>query len=156
MEQSQLRVDKDFERRGEKDDTNLFTAQLLQIFDQVKSITMKTSCLVNECYTISLMKLLSMIENSSVETVRIEALAFDGRKYRGNNSWLFLLWSASSMEITEKYKNKHFLKQKMERILMIVFLFNERIDNLVIHNIIFQCSNFSCEVLTTSKCLDET
>ena len=100
-----------FSRRDEGDQTNLVRPEIYQIFTNVNTMEIYTTDWEGySCCTISLMALLSSIKNTKIE--RIEIKAYEYRYWNEiteeyvyfAKTWLYLLWSASSTDIVEKYK----------------------------------------------------
>ena len=84
-------------KRDEGDFRNLFRPELLQIFTNVKTITIGTKGLPGD-WSLSLLSLLSLIESSTVQKVIISG-----------GSWLDLLWkSPSKMLIQQRYNEKKY------------------------------------------------
>jgi len=92
-----------FKRREEEDYSNLIKPETLKIFANVTDIILYTSDAWGEmCWTLSFIALLSLIKNTNVKRVIVEAW---GRSYK---SWLYLVWNGFSEDIIKKYQQQKF------------------------------------------------
>ena len=97
------------EKRDGNDTINLFKPSILQIFTKVKSITLNISN-GYECWSISLVKLLSIIKDTSVQQVHVSL-----GSSKSLTEWIKSEWE-SSEKLTSLYKKSGFTIQYKERI----------------------------------------
>ena len=84
--------------RGKDDFANLLRKELFTIFTNVAEMRID----VNEYWTISILELLSVIESTSLQQVRISMTAND------EETWLKVLWESSSQELKNKANMMNF------------------------------------------------
>ena len=93
-------------RRTANDDANLLNPQILTVFTAIKTITLEATQGPSRgpqgCFTMSFLKLLSLIKNTSVQKVIID----EGGSYE--KRWIMSLWNASSSELIEEYRKSNF------------------------------------------------
>ena len=86
-------------QRNQNDYTNLFHPQILKIFCNVKKLKIRTNspCKPFNTYTISIIALLKIIKETSLNKVIVESFIVNG------NSWLNVLWNEN---LFKNYKNE--------------------------------------------------
>ena len=83
---------------------NLLTPKIYYIFPNITHIYIYTTDISGkECCPMSLIALLSIIKNTEVKKITIEA-----KKWSDKETWIGLLWNRSSSEYIEKYKAEKF------------------------------------------------
>ena len=98
---------------------NIFRPELLQIFDNVKKIVIGTTGFWGKwVYPLSLTELLSLIiRNASLETIVVKAHRKNSNgNVDGCDTWISVLWSASSVELIRAYNEQGLIinKQTMQ------------------------------------------
>eukprot|EP01084_Bolivina_argentea_P297767 513044_1 len=87
------------------DVSNLFRPELLLIFNNVKTITIKTTDSYGRyCFALSMIGLLSLIESKSLDQIIIQAVTYKKDKY----NWIESLWNVNKEIITNKYNIKNY------------------------------------------------
>ncbi len=93
--------------RVDNDVSNLFKSELLSIFKNVKTIIIKTTYSHrSDCYTLSMICLLSLIESTSLDKIIIKAVTDAYKKDKYN--WIESLWNVNKEIITNKYHTKNY------------------------------------------------
>eukprot|EP00488_Nonionellina_sp_1-RS-2012_P000864 TRINITY_DN1385_c0_g1_i2.p1 TRINITY_DN1385_c0_g1~~TRINITY_DN1385_c0_g1_i2.p1 ORF type:complete len:228 (+),score=63.88 TRINITY_DN1385_c0_g1_i2:178-861(+) len=88
-------------RRENKDITNLFKAELLEIFKNVKNIIINTGYEYEYAsFSFSMFGLLSLIDSGSVEHVVV--------KVDGRGNWIQDIWSSLSNELIQAYQERNY------------------------------------------------
>eukprot|EP01084_Bolivina_argentea_P038061 70380_1 len=91
-------IEAGYDQKGEFEQTNLFRKQLFDIFPNLQTVVLQTSCGPYEFYSFSLFGLLKLIHSTQFKQIIIKA--------RYTENWITSLWSSSASIIQEKY-NQH-------------------------------------------------